>query len=276
MNDAPSKLIVHPTDRTAASADAFAHALRIAVATKSELHVLHIEDEGESESWNPFDEARALLTKWRMIDAGVSQDAIFKRLGIKVVKASLRAEDPVSGIVGYVEPRGFDLMVMATRSRPAYQRWLEGSVAETAARETHAPALFLHEGQKGFVDRETGALSLNVTLMPIEATVSPLPAFRRVADLAHTLDPAAEILAMHVGEERPLFEGLLPHIELRQGPVVETILAYAEEVRADLIAMPTREERGMFEELLGGTTEHVLHASRYPVFAIPVRESARS
>jgi nucleotide-binding universal stress UspA family protein len=211
-----------------------------------------------------------------MIDAGATQDAVFAQLGVKVVKASLNAEDPVTGIAGYVGPRGFDLMVMATRARPAYQRWLEGSVAENAARETHAPTLFLHEGEKGFVDRETGALSLNVTLMPIEATISPLPGFRRVADLAHTLDPAAEIMALHVGEERPLFEGLLPHIELRQGPIVETILAYAKEIGADLIAMPTREERGVFDELLGGTTEHVLHASRYPVLAIPVRENARS
>jgi nucleotide-binding universal stress UspA family protein len=274
MNEASSRLIVHPTDRSAASAEAFAHALRIAVATKSELHVLHILEYGESEDWDPVDEARGLLVKWRMIDAGASRDDIVARLGVKLVKVALNGEDPVSGIAAYVNPRGADLIVMTTHSRPAFQRWIAGSVAETVARETHAPALFLHEGQKGFVDSQTGALSLNAALMPVEASVSPLPAFRRLADLAHTLDPASEILALHVGAERPLFAGLLPHIELRQGPVVETILSYAKEVAADLIAMPTRDERGVFDELFGGTTEHVLHRSKCAVLAIPVHNGA--
>ena len=39
-------------------------------------------------------------------------------------------------------------------------------------------------------------------------------------------------MMLHVGDELPLFEGLLPHIELRRGPVVETILAYAGEIKA--------------------------------------------
>jgi nucleotide-binding universal stress UspA family protein len=272
MNGAPSKLIIHPTDRTAASVDAFAHALRIAVATKCELHVLHIEGEGESGDWDPFAQARDMLAKWRMIEADASQVDVADRLGVEIVKATVRSDDPARSIAAYVEPRGCDLLVMMTHSRRALQRWLEGSVAERAAREAHAPALFLREGQKGFVDRATGALSLNVTLMPVEASVAPLSAFRRVADLAHTLDPAAEILMLHVGADLPLFEGLLPHIELRQGPLVETILSYAEEVGANLIAMPTRGDRGLFDELLGTTAEHVLHAAPAPVLIVPVQE----
>jgi nucleotide-binding universal stress UspA family protein len=273
MVETPSKLIVHPTDRTAASGDAFAHALRIAIATKSELHILHVEEGRESFDWNPFAEARDMLAKWGMADANASQDSVAERLGVRIVKAEVKGKDPAQAIAAYVKPRGCDLLVMMTHTRRVLQRWLEGSVAETAAREAHAPALFLREGQRGFVDRATGALSLNIALMPIEASISPLPAFRRVADLAHMLDPAAEVLMLHVGEDLPLFDGLLPHIELRQGPLVGTILSYADEVGANLIAMPTREDRGLFDELLGGATEHVLHASPYPVLAIPVRKS---
>jgi nucleotide-binding universal stress UspA family protein len=83
------------------------------------------------------------------------------------------------------------------------------------------------------------------------------------------LDPAAEILLLHVGEDLPLFDGLLPHIELRQGPLVETILSYSEEINANLIAIPT--PGGLFNDLRSSTAEHVMHAASCPVLAIPVR-----
>lgn len=271
MIETPSKLIVHPTDRTTEGLDAFGHALRLAVATKSELHVLHIESAEGSDDWDPFLEVRDMLVKWRMIEAGASQAAVVDRLGLKVVKVAVKSDDPVHSIAAYAEASNCELMVMMTHSRPALQRWLEGSIAESSARETHAPALFLREGQKGFVDRETGALSLNVVLMPIEASVSPLAAFRCISDLAHTLDPAAEILLLHVGEDLPLFEGLLPHIELRQGPILETILSYSEEINANLIAMPTPGGGGLFNDLRSGTAERVMHAAPCPVLAVPVR-----
>jgi nucleotide-binding universal stress UspA family protein len=69
----------------------------------------------------------------------------------------------------------------------------------------------------------------------------------------------------------PIFDGLLPHIELRQGPVIETILAYAKEIKADLIAMPTQGRRGLLDALRGTTTERVLHQAPCPVYAVPAK-----
>ena len=51
-------------------------------------------------------------------------------------------------------------MVLMTHARSMPQRWLQESVAEAAARWTHAPTLFLREDQRGCVDRETGVISL--------------------------------------------------------------------------------------------------------------------
>ena len=78
-----------------------------------------------------------------------------------------------------------------------------------------------------------------------------LDAFRHIADFAHAMNPAADVMLLHVGETLPIFDGLLPHIELRQGPVIETILAYAGEIGADLIAMPTQGRRGLLDALRG-------------------------
>ena len=57
-----------------------------------------------------------------------------------------------------------------------------------------------------------------------------------------------------------------------QGPVVETIVAVAEEIGADIVAMPTAGHHGLFDALRGSVTERVLHEAPCPVLAIPVVE----
>ncbi len=272
MNGEQPKSIVHPTDLSFASLDAFAHALRIAVASKSLLHILHIEaPDDEDDDWERFPHVREMLARWGLVSPTATRAEVTEQLGVKFVKASVESESPVMGVSAYVERHLCDLLVMMTRPRSGLERWLAGSVAEETARETHVPALFLREDQKGFVDRETGAVSLNTVLMPVEAKVSPLDAFRHVADIAHALNPAADVMLLHVGDDLPIFDGLLPHIELRRGPVVETILAYAKEINADLIAMPTRGRQGLLEALRGSTTERVLHEAPCPLLASPVK-----
>jgi nucleotide-binding universal stress UspA family protein len=269
----PPKSIVHPTDLSFASQDAFAHALRIAVATKGLLHILHIEDaeKDDPNDWGRFPQVREMLARWRMIDPSASLAEVAEKLGVKFVKASVESQSPVHGVAAYVARHLCDLMVLMTHNRSGLERWLEDSVAEAAARETRAPALFLRENQAGFVDRETGKLSLDTVLMPVEASVPSLDAFRHIADFAHALNPAADVMLLHVGEDLPKFEGLLPHIELRRGPVVETILAYAKEIGADLIAMPTQGRRGLLDALRGTTTERVLHGAPCPLYAVPAK-----
>lgn len=269
----PPKSIVHPTDLSFSSQDAFAHALRIAVATKGQLHLLHIEDaeQRDQDDWERFPHIREMLGRWGMIEPAASRTAVVEKLGVNFVKASVESASPVHGVTAYVTRHLCDLIVLMTHNRTGLERWLEDSVAEEAVRQSRTPALFLREDQTGFVDRETGKVSLNTVLMPVEASVPPLDAFRHIADFAHAMNPAADIMLLHVGDDLPIFDGLLPHIELRQGPVIETILSYAQEIRADLIAMPTQGRRGLLDALRGSTTERVLHESPCPVYAAPAK-----
>jgi nucleotide-binding universal stress UspA family protein len=268
----PPKSIVHPTDLSFASLEAFAHALRIALATQGVLHVLHIEGrDDDADDWDRFPHVREMLARWGLIDPAAPRHEIAEKTGVKVLKASINADTPAHGVAAYVTRHLCDLMVLMTHNRTGLERWLEQSVAEETAREAHTPALFLREDQKGFVDRETGGVSLNTVLMPVEASVPPLDAFRRIADFAHAMNPAADVMLLHVGDELPIFEGLLPHIELRQGPVIETILSYAKEIGADLIAMPTEGRHGLLDALRGSTTERVLRESPCPVYAAPAK-----
>ncbi|QGM96950.1 universal stress protein [Methylocystis parvus] len=269
----PPKSIVHPTDLSFASQEAFAHALRIAVATQGVLHLLHIEaaEQQETDDWDRFPHVREMLARWRMIEPAASRAEVAEKLGVQFVKATVESASPVQGVAAYVTKHLGDLMVLMTHNRSGLERWLEESVAEEAVRETRAPALFLREDQTGFIDRETGKVKLDTVLMPVEASVPPLDAFRHIADFAHALNPAADIMLLHVGDDLPIFDGLLPHIELRKGAPVETILSYATEIGADLIAMPTQGRRGLLDALRGSTTERVLRGAPCPVYAVPAK-----
>ena len=56
--------IVHPTDFSDASADAFAHALRIALTAKAKLYILHVAMSPADEDWMSFPHVRETLARW--------------------------------------------------------------------------------------------------------------------------------------------------------------------------------------------------------------------
>jgi nucleotide-binding universal stress UspA family protein len=271
MTDRLLQSVVHPTDFSPAGLDAFAHALRLAVAAKSDFYILHIAGETEQADSVQFPRVRETLAAWGMIAPDAPQSAVASELGLRVKKAIIGSDDPVSGVEAFVERHQCDLLVLMTHARSAPQRWLRGSVAEAAARQAHAPTLFLREDQRGFVDRETGAISLQTILLPIDGAVAYQDACRWVAAFERLAGSSARIHLLHVGTSTPAnaseCEGT---IDVREGPVIETIISVAEEIGADLVAMPTAGRHGLFDALRGSVTERVLREAPCPVLAVPV------
>lgn len=262
--------IIHPTDFTETSLGAFAHALRIAVAAKGLLHLLHIGGRDEELDWTRFPHVRQTLARWGMLDEGAPQSAVAAELGVRIAKASVRAHDPAEGVVSYVGLHRCDLLVLLTHAREGMQRWFHESVAESSSRRSHVPTLFLREGQTGFVDSASGAFSLRTILLPVDAGVPYLAAWRWLIDFGRSIEPAVRIHVLHVGAETPSFPAdSPPSLDLRDGDVVDTILSVAKEIGADLIAMPTAGRHGLLDALRGSTTERVLHHADCPVLAIP-------
>jgi hypothetical protein len=130
---------------------------------------------------------------------------------------------------------------------------------------------FLREGQSGFVDRETGAISVQTILLPIDGSVPYQDACRWVAAFERLAASSLRVHPLHVGTSTPTnaseFEGT---IDVRKGPVVETIISVAEEIGADIVAMPTAGRHGLFDALRGSVTERVLREAPCPVLAVPV------
>lgn len=270
MEQLAIRSILHPTDYADSGKVAFAHALRLAIAARGALHLLHVDDAGEAGGLARFPQAHETLAKWKMLDAAASPDAVQSQLGINVVKEAV-ASGNVAGTIGaYAENHAIDLLVMLTHGANWMSRLLKHSVAETSARLSHAPALFLREGHHGFVDAETGKIKLHRILMPVAADVAPMHAWGFASNLVRALDPGAEFNLLHIGDTIPTFGNMLPHVELRRGDdVVESILETAERHGPDLIVMATSGHHDLLDDLRGSTTERVMRQAPCPVLAIP-------
>jgi nucleotide-binding universal stress UspA family protein len=270
--------IVHPTDFSDFSVDAFVHALRIALASKAKLYLLHVETGHESKWWS-LPHVRYTLGLWKLMTEDVTekhpQAAIEAKLGIRVVKVSLDRQDPVHGILGFLDRHPTNLIVLATHGREGLPRWLYGSVAEVVSRRTAKPTLFIAPSARGFVDQLSGQLRLRRVLVPVDhapVPSAPLDAIGEFVRLLTGHDVAIHLL--HVGTLAPAVQRASPaavpvNVDVRQGDVLETILQTAAEIDADLIAMPTAGRHGILDALRGSTTERVLRHAPCPVLAMP-------
>ncbi|MEK0084385.1 universal stress protein [Benzoatithermus flavus] len=273
--------IVHPTDFTAGGEAAFAHALRLALATHGHFYLVHAEklEIGEDADWAAFPGVRSTLTRWGLLAPDAAPTAVSEKLGLRVTKADVPDEDPTDAILRFTTENRCDLLVLATHAREGLARFLQGSIAESLARRAKIPTLFLPVGHPGFVDAATGKASLRNILLPIDLSTSSGYAASLAFRIADALDCGDTLLhALHVGtpEEMPTaavdarHESRLRRI-LADGSVVPRILQTAAEIDADLIVMPTRGRDGLLDALRGSTTEQVLRQAGRPLLAVPVR-----
>jgi len=262
------KSIAHPTDFSEGSARAFAHALRLALATKSTLELLHVTSDETERDWTSFPHVRPLLAAWGMLEADASPHDIQARLGIEVRKIEIRHQHPALGLFEFFLSHRPDLIVLSTHGREGPHRWLSGSVSEELASHSHVPTLFFGPNARGFVDSTTGQMWLKRILMPIAQTPSPTLALTTLNTFLASLGVAsASTRYLHVGDDPLLLPGVA-EVEQKRGDVVDTILAAAVEGQAELIVMPTAGRHGFLDALRGSTTEQVLRQACCPVLAV--------
>ncbi|MGE3917092.1 MAG: universal stress protein [Hyphomicrobiaceae bacterium] len=262
------RLIAHATDFSPEGLPAFAHALRLAVAFRSGLYLLHVHDPDRREDWSGFPHVREQLAAWGLLSAGASVDDIAAELGVTVRKIEIRHREAIGGIVRFLAGHPPDLLVLATHGLTGLSRWLSGSVSGAIATEARVPTLFLGPSARPFVDAGTGSLSLAEVVVPVAREPSPRRALRVLEGMLAPLAPSLRLV--HVGETAPWLldeRGDPRQVELRHGPVVETVLDLAR--GADLVAMPTAGHHGFLDALRGSTTERVVAEAPCPVLALP-------
>jgi nucleotide-binding universal stress UspA family protein len=268
--------IFHPSDFSASSEVAFAHALKIALLAHAELNVLHVRD-ADNAHWADFPGVRQMLERWRVLPPGSPKSAV-PALGIDVRKVMTEDSDPVAACLRYLERNPTDLVVLATHQHQGRERWLSKAVAEPLARQSGLLTLFLPTGVEGFVSREDGSAALRSVLIAVASEPRPdaaIEAARRIA--AGLQSPQVAFTALNVGDPAVMpsvsFEpraGWTWRTMTGQGDVVDTILAVASECAADLIVMATRGHHGFLDALRGSTTERVVRHARCAVLGVPV------
>jgi nucleotide-binding universal stress UspA family protein len=268
LQQEPIEAIAHPTDFSEASADAFAHALRLALEFRCRLDLLHVRSrDGE---WSSFPHVRETLARWEILPADTAQSELQKKLGIEIRKIEIEHQDPLRGVAGFLLAHRPDLVVMATRGAQGLSRFLSESIAEGIAQKTNVPALFLGPNSRPFVDAKTGRLHLKSAVIPVAREPSP----SRALLLFHRLFGRLGLVRryIHVGDGR--FEltgpgGARETVMSVEGPTVDGILSAANSYLADLLVMPTAGRHGFLDALRGSTTEQVLHRAPCALLALP-------
>jgi nucleotide-binding universal stress UspA family protein len=263
--------IVHPTDFSYLSSAAFAHALRIAVAARSKLQALHV-DQPQGYVYAGFPHVKRMLLQWGLSQEEDSPAAVVTKLGLVWQNLTLDPQDPAPGIVRFLDEDFCDLVVLATHGREGLDRWLNGAVASAVFRQSSIPTLFVPCGARGFVDQVSGEIRLRRVLIPVDHAPAPARAIETASGFAMLLTGAEVAMQLlHVGRIAPTVRnvaGAAP-VTIRYGNTVQTVLAAATEYDADLICMPTAGRQGVVDALRGSTTERVIRQAPCPVLAVP-------
>ena len=278
LRDTWVRSILHPTDLTDLSGVAFAHALRISLATRSKLHLLHVSAHASGIAAE-FPDVRRILAQWGLSEENDPPWLLAGKLGIEVDSTHIKRQEPVQGILQFLQQATCDLMVLATRGGGGFDHWLRGSVSEIASRHSAVPTLFVTSGARGFVDQITGDVAIRRVLVPIDFSPAPEKAIKAVHRFSKLLtgDVRYVLHLLHVGHSAPAIQvtardrSRLPGVILRSGNVPKAIIDAAIQFDVDLIVMPTAGRHGILDALRGSTTERVIRHAPCPIFAIPSR-----
>lgn len=270
--------ILHPSDFSKSSRVAFAHALKIALQSKAELELVHVQrhkiGSAKDVPWTDFPGVRATLARWQLLPADAKPEGI-PHLRVKKVLNS--ENDPLEAMVAYCEEYPPDVLVLATHQRDGLSRWLHKAVAEPLARRSRAMTLFVPESASGFISPDDGAVSLRRILVPVDHTPSAQAALEEAFFLASSFDRHGVVFKLlHIGTDKGMPTLYLPHRQgwrweesVVPGDPVERILKEAADWSPDLIVMATQGHRDFLDALRGSTTERVLRGVQCPVLAVP-------
>ena len=125
--------VAHLTDFSEASAEAFQHALALALAYKHRLYLLHVKGPERENSWSSFPHVREALARWGLVAADVPRSEIEVKLGIQVAKVEIESNDLANGVFNFILSHRPDVFVLATHGREGLNRLLYGSKAEVHA-----------------------------------------------------------------------------------------------------------------------------------------------
>ncbi len=295
--------VLYPTDFSARSAVALAHALDLAAPLGAEIHVLHVAEEGSltQQRHVPHELERNLTVRMREAVNAELHMLHYKALKDLKLFYHVRGGQPADEILAFAEAKGADLIVLGTHGRRGVRRLVLGSVAEAVMHNAPCPVMVWPGG--------SASRSIARIVVPMDFSLHAEAAFAHAKGLASVY--GASVALLFVAEERtvPLFSDTgVPAVTtlklhpaaiaqaeaaLRQlnantpgppGPVsyhvrvgspAREILTFAQDRSTDLIMMGTRGLEGL-QAWLGSVADRVLRSAPCPVWTINAAVTKRA
>lgn len=267
--------IVHATDFSRGGHSAFYHALRLSLASRGRLALVHVQAAPDlaGEEWSAFPRVRQTLAKWGLLEAGASEAMVAERLGLHIVKTDLAAAHPVETLVRCVDELQADLLVLGGQQREGLARVIHPSVSQPLARKAGVDALFVPDGTDGFVRGGTGTTHLHNVLIAVSHEPRPDTLIRAAVRMADLLGADCAFHILHVTDGAPPPSDSFtddPRMRrmTRSGSVADTVNRAALGLGADLVVMGASRRAHPLGLTAGGKAEQVLRMSRRPLLRV--------
>jgi Universal stress protein UspA and related nucleotide-binding proteins len=261
--------VIHPVHESANAGTPFAHALKLAVASKGELEIVDLRGQDEDDLG-----VRIFLEKWGLLPPGSQRQDVQKKTGLKVTKI-IKHGNEKKELSKRMERNNFDILVLGTKSQSPVLHFFGPDLIEYLAAHFRKTTLYVPDAARPFVDPETGKILLQKILVPVALSPSSNWALRYLHRLLKIFPGTTPLITgLHCGDSFPFIsasflEGLSWEPILSPGPVAATILDTARRQGVDLIIMATKGPDTFAKKILGSITEQVLHSAPCPVLSVP-------
>ncbi len=248
------------------------HALALTVAAGGGIEIVDVGD-GRGEHLR----VRDVLQHWGMLPEGSERQDV-GRLGIRVKKI-VRSGNEGREVGKRLERSDHDLLVIGTGRNEGALAFLRETLTVYLVRRYRKTTLYLPEGAAGFVDRDTGAVSLHRILFAVAEHPAAAGACMFLEQLASLVpETAVEVVGVHVGTSFPPLNWDLPRgwswrrevIAPAGRPVWRHVTEQARRFGADLVVTATNGRDTLMQRIVGSVTEQVLNAVPCPLLAVAV------
>lgn len=140
--------ILIPTDGSSGMKRVAEHALTLAELCEATVHVLYVVDETAYASIPADTRERvreALEGDGESATKAVAERAFERDL---TVNQEIRWGDPAVAVIAYTVENDIDMIVMGTRRKTGFERYLLGSIAEKVVRVSPVPVVTVHAGDR--------------------------------------------------------------------------------------------------------------------------------
>lgn len=297
--------ILVPSDFSKHSEHALHYAASLGERFGATVHLLHVVTlHGLQGECGPevFPDMASLLQRAdsaarEKLDRGADESGAAE---VQVIKALTRSVNAFEAIVDYAKRKSVGLIIIATRGNTGLAHVLLGSVTERVVRYAPCPVLVVEEGDRDFVDPETGAVTIKRVVIAddfsdaakhaLERAVKFLAPYKPEIHLVHAVEtevPPVYALAgvesvfqLHPDLNRKLTSLLQERAKelipedwkvtsvINEGKPHRVVTEYTEGTKADLLVVAAETNIDIGERIMGGTTERIVRRAPCPILVI--------